>query len=153
RPEAGINSDLEIGRFLTEETSFRNSIPLAGALEFAQDSSAPLALALIQPYVRNGGDVWHVTLGALWRYFDEVLRGSGATGAAPPGRPAEPRAPEMSPEAAAMVESYVQTARRLGQRTAELHQALSSSFDNRAFVPEPFTPHYQRSIYQQVRSE
>jgi maltose alpha-D-glucosyltransferase / alpha-amylase len=40
----------------------------------------------------------------------------------------------------------------LGTRTGELHQVLASHFDDRAFAPEPFTPLYQRSLYQSVRS-
>jgi maltose alpha-D-glucosyltransferase/alpha-amylase len=39
----------------------------------------------------------------------------------------------------------------LAQRTAEMHLALASASDP-AFTPEPFTPHYQRSLYQSSRS-
>jgi maltose alpha-D-glucosyltransferase/alpha-amylase len=43
-------------------------------------------------------------------------------------------------------------ARQLGTRTAELHVALASDFDDPAFAPEPFTEHYQRSLYQSMRA-
>ena len=42
-------------------------------------------------------------------------------------------------------------ARLLGQRTAEMHHALAS-VDNHAFVPEQFTPFYQRAVYQSMRN-
>jgi maltose alpha-D-glucosyltransferase/alpha-amylase len=41
----------------------------------------------------------------------------------------------------------------LGQRTAELHRALASRPDDPAFAPEPFTPFYQRSLHQSLRSQ
>jgi len=40
---------------------------------------------------------------------------------------------------------------RLGQRTAEMHQALASDKVNAAFVPESFTTNYQRSLYSALR--
>ena len=38
----------------------------------------------------------------------------------------------------------------LGRRTAELHAALSSSYANPNFSPEPFTDHYRQAIYHSV---
>jgi maltose alpha-D-glucosyltransferase/alpha-amylase len=40
----------------------------------------------------------------------------------------------------------------LGERTAELHLALASDPDDRSFAPEPFTSHYQRSLYEALRT-
>ena len=40
----------------------------------------------------------------------------------------------------------------LGQRTAELHRALASTNDDRAFAPEPFNAMAQRSVYQNMRA-
>ncbi len=36
--------------------------------------------------------------------------------------------------------------------TAELHVTLASDPDNKDFAPEPFTPFYQRSLYQSMRN-
>jgi maltose alpha-D-glucosyltransferase/alpha-amylase len=44
------------------------------------------------------------------------------------------------------------SAQLLGQRTAELHLALTSAPENPDFAPEPFTSFYQRSIYQYSRN-
>src|SRR5207253_4442913 len=49
--------------------------------------------------------------------------------------------------------SYIDDAALLGRRTAEMHLALGSRTDVPAFAPEPFTPHYQRSIYQSFRTQ
>jgi maltose alpha-D-glucosyltransferase/alpha-amylase len=42
--------------------------------------------------------------------------------------------------------------RLLGQRTGELHLALASHPEDPLFAPEPFTPFYQRSLYQSMRN-
>jgi maltose alpha-D-glucosyltransferase/alpha-amylase len=47
---------------------------------------------------------------------------------------------------------YPEKAKLLGQRTAELHRALASSNDDRAFSPEPFNAMAQRSVYQSMRA-
>jgi len=52
-----------------------------------------------------------------------------------------------------MLGAYLESARLLGQRTAELHLALSSRPEHADFAPEPFTPYYQRSLYQSIRGE
>jgi maltose alpha-D-glucosyltransferase/alpha-amylase len=39
----------------------------------------------------------------------------------------------------------------LGRRVAELHIAMASDHADAAFAPEPFTQHYQRSLYQSLR--
>ena len=51
-----------------------------------------------------------------------------------------------------LVGSYMEKARLLGQRTAELHLALASESQDPSFVPEPFSVLYQRSIYQTMRN-
>jgi maltose alpha-D-glucosyltransferase/alpha-amylase len=47
---------------------------------------------------------------------------------------------------------YLETAQLLGERTAQLHRALAA-IDDPAFTPEPFTALYQRSLYQNMRSQ
>jgi maltose alpha-D-glucosyltransferase/alpha-amylase len=47
---------------------------------------------------------------------------------------------------------YLETARLLGTRIAELHCALASDHDDPAFAPELLTPFYQRGLYQSLRN-
>jgi maltose alpha-D-glucosyltransferase/alpha-amylase len=51
-----------------------------------------------------------------------------------------------------LVGTYLESARMLGLRTAELHLALSSDGKSPEFAPEAFTPFYQRSLYQTMRN-
>src|SRR5204863_4383295 len=48
---------------------------------------------------------------------------------------------------------YLETARLLGQRTAELHLALAGNTADPTFAPEPFGKLYQRSLYQSMRNQ
>ena len=51
-----------------------------------------------------------------------------------------------------LVGSYIQSAQLLGTRVAQLHSALAADSMDDGFTPEPFTPHYQRSVYQSMRN-
>jgi maltose alpha-D-glucosyltransferase/alpha-amylase len=46
-----------------------------------------------------------------------------------------------------LIGTYLDSAQLLGQRTAELHLALSSDPDDPRFAPEPFTDHYRHAFY------
>jgi maltose alpha-D-glucosyltransferase / alpha-amylase len=50
------------------------------------------------------------------------------------------------------IDRYQPFAELLGQRTAELHAALSSEPDDPAFAPEPTTTMATRSVYQSIRT-
>ncbi|HVS01242.1 MAG TPA: maltose alpha-D-glucosyltransferase [Thermoanaerobaculia bacterium] len=150
--EPGINPELEISRFLTEEAGFLNTPPLAGGLELRRGRGEPLSLAVLQGYVENQGDAWSYTLDALGRYFERILVAPRL--ARPPeldGSPLE-LATTLPAELPEVLGLYPYSARLLGQRTAELHLALASTREAPDFAPEPFSTLYQRSIYQSVRS-
>jgi maltose alpha-D-glucosyltransferase / alpha-amylase len=134
RLEAGVNTDLEMTRFLNEETEFRATPRLAGALEYQADHSEPVTLAVLQGFTPNSGDAWSYTLDVIGRYFERVLS-------------------EAHEPAREMIGSYIDDAELLGRRIAEMHLALASRPDIPAFAPEPITPHYQRSLYQFVRTQ
>jgi len=51
-----------------------------------------------------------------------------------------------------MIGTYLEAARLLGQRTAELHLGLASDTKTPSFAPEPFSLLYQRSVYQSMRN-
>ncbi|HVR39032.1 MAG TPA: maltose alpha-D-glucosyltransferase [Thermoanaerobaculia bacterium] len=147
RIEPGINTDLEVTRFLNEEASFDCVPRVAGALEYTSNRGGdPTTLAIVQGFVRSSGDAWTYTLDDIARYFDRLLSEPGAI-----DRVA--RATLTEHEAREIIGSYIADAEKLGARTAQMHLALASRPDVRAFAPEPFTPHYQRSLYQFVRTQ
>lgn len=151
RLEDGINPDIEIGQFLTENTPFTNISLVAGSLEYRRGRQKPNSLAILEHFVPNEGDAWGYTLDTLGRYLEEVL--THPTVQAPPiSRKSllsllrEP--PSLARET---IGAYLVSAQLLGQRTAELHIALASGMDNPDFAPEMFTTLYQRSLYQSLR--
>jgi maltose alpha-D-glucosyltransferase / alpha-amylase len=152
RVDEGLNPDLEVGRFLTSATRFRNTPPVAGALEYTDGRSDPMTLAILQGFVPNEGDAWRYTLDALLVYFDQVLARPGED---PPPSPASLLdAAHAQPPALAeeLFPSYLESARVLGARTAELHRSLASRPDDPAFAPEPFAALDQRAFVQSIRT-
>ncbi len=153
RIEAGVHPGLEAAQFLAEK-QFPHVPPLAGAVEFQREEGERSCLGILTGYIHNATTGWQFTLDALQRYFDRVrtlpteARDDGSTVLS---------LVEMSeqgiPDAAVeIIGSYFEAARLLGQRTGELHLALASDGDNPNFAPEPFTPFYQRSLYQSLRN-
>lgn len=153
--DEGINPDLQITRFLTEQTRFTNLPPFAGAIEYRRTGSAPYVVGMLQGLVSNQGDTWSYTLDAVKSYFDRILARKrelkgildtetllfDAAGASVPD------------EIIDLVGGvYLEMALLLGERTAELHLALSSNETDPLFAPEPFSLLYQRSVYQSMRS-
>jgi maltose alpha-D-glucosyltransferase/alpha-amylase len=155
--EPGLNTDLEITAFLNEETSFRNTPRLAGSLEYRNDAGEVTSVAILQSYTDNSGDAWSYTLDAIGRYFEQVLSEPGSVEkllkTTPRGSLLDLAHNEIPDVVQEFIGAYIADATVLGRRTAEMHLALASRTDVPAFAPEAFTPHYQRSIYQSIRTQ
>ncbi|NIR46777.1 MAG: maltose alpha-D-glucosyltransferase [Gemmatimonadetes bacterium] len=157
RLDRGTNPDLEIGRFLTERTSFANAPQVAGALSYEPNRGQPMTLAILHEFVPNEGDAWRYTLDELARYFERVLARPSADlelGEVD-GSPLDNLQRETPQLAGDQIGGYLEFSRLLGQRTGELHIALASRPDESDFAPEPFNAMYRRSLYQasRVRAE
>ncbi len=141
RLEEGPNPDFEIGRFLTEETSFHAVPRLEGGIQYSKPEGGTWTLGMLQQMVLNQGDGWKVTLEDLGRYYEhsstfrahpEELAADGRSLAEIAGQPI----PEFARE---KIGIYLDWAAILGRRTAEMHQALSTPTRDPAFAPEPLT--------------
>jgi maltose alpha-D-glucosyltransferase/alpha-amylase len=154
RLDEGINPELEIGRFLTEKTTLAHIAPVAGFIQYRRGRQEPLTVAILQGLVPKEGDAWQYTLDELERYFERVLTGQpAAEEVALPAKSLLDLAEEAPPRLATdLIGPYLESARLLGKRTAELHVALASALDDPNFVPESLSPFYQRSLYQSMRS-
>jgi len=150
----GINPEQEVLRFLDERTDFDNIPPLLGGIEYRRQGAEPLTLALLEGFVPHGGeDAWGYTLDAIQRYLEASMAGQPhAPALESPGRGLMEAAQEPVPQPVAeALGPYLESARLLGQRTAELHLALASVTDDPAFAPEPMSADHQRSLYQTGR--
>ena len=123
RLRTGIDPEVEMLRFLTEVAQFPNAPPLLGVIEYINSAEHHTVLATLQTFMRNQGDAWTWTLGALKR----ILEAAALT----PGREDRAGHDEFG--------IYVPHMRRLGLRTAEMHKALATPTDDPAFQAETLT--------------
>jgi maltose alpha-D-glucosyltransferase/alpha-amylase len=149
-----VNPDVEITRKLTEQGKFPRIASLAGWLEYRTPRRPPVNVGILQNFVPNEGDAWRYTLDQLGQYFERSLARAAEVSALPvPEGTLLDLAREHRPDLAEeTIGAYLETARLLGCRTAELHLALASIVDDPEFAPESFTTLYQRSLYQSMRN-
>jgi maltose alpha-D-glucosyltransferase / alpha-amylase len=152
RVDEGAHPDFTVGDFLTRRR-FAHSPVVLGALEYRRRRADPIVLTVLQKFVPNDGDAWTYTLRALKDYRRRVR-----------GRPDPMPPPFLSarelldasetglpPVAETLLGAYLPAARRLGQRTAELHRALSAATGHPELAPQAYSGLYQRSVYQSAR--
>ena len=150
--DRGVNPDLEIARQLTRQ-GFANTPEVIGELHYGTDGTSS-TLGVLKRMVANEGDAWSFTLDALGGYFERVLSTKPKTDVLPMDMDALlDRAGEEPPELAReLMGGYMEAARLIGTRTAEMHRALAAGIDRKEFAPEPFSELYQRSLYQSMRN-
>jgi maltose alpha-D-glucosyltransferase/alpha-amylase len=140
--EDGVNPDVEVTRFLTER-GFPHVPSFGGALEYRRGKATLAVVCVLQSAISSERDGWTLTLDAVGRYYERVL-----------GRKADLQN-QTTPPGALLDELiggvYPEKAKLLGQRTGELHRALSFAADEPDFAPEPFNAMAQRSVYQSMR--
>jgi maltose alpha-D-glucosyltransferase/alpha-amylase len=132
RLRAGTNPDIEMSRYLTEVVRFDHIAPLAGAIEWQPRSGEPVTLAALFGFVPNQGDGWSYTISHLERFA-----AAGGT----------------SPDDGATHELYLQQIARLGQRIGELHAALATPTQDKAFAPQPIGPKDVNAWGREIRRE
>jgi len=118
-PRHGPNSELELGRFLTEVAHFPNTPPLEGGLVLERPGHEPMTLALLQGFVPNLGDGWEYTQAHLERAAEQWRDEEMSTGDEHAG--------------------YLALVRTIGLRTCQLHRALATESGDANFDPEPVT--------------
>jgi trehalose synthase-fused probable maltokinase len=138
RLEVGVNPDFEIGRFLTEETTFDRIPRVGGAIEYHRPRTKPVSLAIIQAFIPNQGDGWGHALDELGRYFGRV---AARLPAPAPGKHPLPELAATKPpqEVREAIGPFLQEAATLGRRTGALHRALAGDGRDPTFAPEPLT--------------
>jgi maltose alpha-D-glucosyltransferase/alpha-amylase len=147
--EHGLNSEQEIGHYLSRHMETRIAPRLLGSLSYEQPGRPPALVALGQEAIASEGDAWNLTLDEIELYFDRVL--SQRLASPPPPPPASlTEAARLGPPPALqeLCGRYFALARQLGQRTADVHLVLAAGHGDPAFTPEPFTTQHQQSIFQ-----
>ena len=124
RLQKGIQPDIEVARFLSEETDFEASPTLLGTIDWIDGDGTTTTLAAASEFIPNQGDGWHYVTEALELDMErQDMTGDLA----------------LAPEDGTMLGGPLDLGRVLGKRTAELHRALASGKDGTAFAPESLT--------------
>ncbi len=154
RVEDGESAELEILRYLGEHGGDARVPSLAGAVELRFGRGGRATLAIFQRYEPNQGDAWTYAVGEIGRYFERILVRRDELGAAPgvSGSAYERVGSAPPPQLVELAGGFLDVARLLGRRTAELHRALVGPDDNREFSPERVTALSKRSFYQSLRN-
>ena len=155
RLDEGINPDVEIGRHLTEKVQYPNVPPFLGAIQYVRKGGEPTVVGMLQACVPHQGDGWSFSLDWAGRFFGRVAARKNEIQEIPkiPSSLLE----TVSQETPLLIKEligglYLEMIAILGKRTAELHTRLASDGENKGFTPEPFSVHYQRSIYQSMQA-
>ncbi len=155
RLEPGMNPELEIGVALTER-GFEQAADVGGWLAYRSARDEPAAIGILQEYVPNQGDVWQLMLDSVGAFFEEVAAHEApadGNGAATVAAVLDATKQDLPQLAADTIGEFLDVARLLGTRTAQLHASLSSATDDPAFAKEPFSALHQRSIFQTLRNQ
>lgn len=136
--DAGVNPELEVGRFLTESCDLPCVPRVLGALAYhpsgdgAGDGAAAPArvLGVAHEYLVNDGDAWSLARRELEAYFtrvDEAAAGGPASAAAEPASAAAEPASAPAPDGGSEIPygRFESLADPLGRRIGELHLALA----------------------------
>ncbi|WP_299526689.1 trehalose synthase [Winogradskyella sp.] len=152
---ADRNPDYEMSRFLSETKDFKNTPAYLGSVQIKDHENVNITIGLMQEMVPNDGDAWEYMLKELHKVFsnleykkidieklprtEQFLRLS-----------IRDIPPQIIDWAGLNVFNKIQ---KLAQRTAEMHIALGSEFEDTAFTPTRFNGDYtvwlkNRLLYQ-----
>ncbi len=152
---ADKNPDYEMSRFLSEKKGFKNTPAYQGSLNIRDAENVNITIALMQELVPNQGDAWEFTLKELHKIFSNLEYKGINVHHLPQtelfrGLTIRDVPPEIIDWAGLGIFLKIQV---LARRTAEMHIALGSEFEDTAFTPERFNGDYEvwlknRLLYQ-----
>jgi maltose alpha-D-glucosyltransferase/alpha-amylase len=146
-----INPDQEMIKMLTEQLAFKNAPTFLGTVEWIS-GKGNINLGMIQQLVSNHGDAWQYMLDKLGIFNDKVLAGPPETLPQTEelwGTLTNPCSAEALPKdlISLLDPAVIEQVKLIGKRTAEMHLLLASIENKPAFIPEPYSLHYQRSLF------
>ncbi len=108
--DAGENPEVEVGRFLTTQTDFRNMATLRGSITYESANGQAATVGVLQDWIASQGDGWTHVLSRL-----------------------------SEPQSLTADSSFAKEITDLGRTTARFHAALATPTADPAFAPEPVT--------------
>ncbi len=152
--EAGINPDSEIIAYLSDKKGFSNIAPFVGHIEYHLPYREKTSIALMQKFIPNQGDAWNFALDNIEHYLENILV-QKENNQQPPELPSSILSIKNSKIPQLLYDCiggyFLEMIALLGKITGELHLNLAQEEDS-TFIPEYFSKHYQRAIYQSMRN-
>jgi maltose alpha-D-glucosyltransferase/alpha-amylase len=152
---ADRNPDYEMSRFLSDKKDFKNTPAYLGSLQIKDSEDTNITIGLMQEMVQNEGDAWEYMLKELHKVFSNLEYKNINIKSLPKtedyGRlDIRDVPPQIIDWAGLNIFLKTQT---LAKRTAEMHIALGSEFEDTAFTPTHFNGDYtvwlkNRMLYQ-----
>ena len=149
------NPDYEMSRFLSEKKEFKNTPSYLGSINIIDSDKENITIALMNEMVQNQGDAWDYMLKELHKVFDTISQKNVQLETLPDTNlfsrlEIKDVPPQIIDWAGLGLFLKVQT---LATRTAEMHIALGSEFEETAFEPTRFNDDYtvwlkNRLLYQ-----
>ena len=152
---ADRNPDYEMSRFLSEKKDFKNTPAYLGSMQIKDLENTNITIALMNELVPNEGDAWDYMLKELHKVFSNLEYKKIQISNLPQTVPFERLGisdipPQLIDWARLNIFNKIQI---LAKRTAEMHIALGSEFEDTAFTPTRFNGDYtvwlkNRLLYQ-----
>lgn len=152
---ADRNPDYEMSRFLSEKKDFKNTPAYLGSVQIKDQENTNITIALMQEMVPNDGDAWDYMLKELHKVFLNLEHKNINVDQLPKTEEYQRLdirdvPPQIIDWAGLNIFTKIQT---LAKRTAEMHIALGSEFEDTAFTPTRFNGDYtvwlkNRLLYQ-----
>jgi maltose alpha-D-glucosyltransferase/alpha-amylase len=139
------NPDYETTRFLTENSTFKNSPTYAGSITWKRQNFFDVSFGLMQEKVENEGDAWKYFNEKVKLYFTKIQQHHQKDWKNISDTPLyEPHSiRELEPELVDLIGyDTLKSVEKLAQRTAEMHIAISSDRSNLIFMPVLYNQDY-----------
>lgn len=152
---ADRNPDYEMSRFLSEKKEFKNTPAYLGSIQIKDNENVNITIGLMQEMVPNDGDAWDYMLREINKVFHNIASKNIQISGLPKTvdfQRLDIR--DIPPQIIDWVGLNVFTKiQQLAKRTAEMHIALGSEFEDTAFTPTRFNGDYtvwlkNRLLYQ-----
>lgn len=152
---ANKNPDYEMSRFLSEKKNYKNTPAYLGSLSIVDSEKDNITIGLMQEMVPNEGDAWDYMLKELHKVFLNLEAKNIHIHKLPETELFERLGiRDVAPQIIDWVGlNLFLKVQKLAERTAEMHIALGSEFEETAFTPTHFNGDYtvwlkNRLLYQ-----
>ncbi len=152
---ADRNPDYEMSRFLSEKKDFRNTPAYLGSVQIKDQDNTNITIGLMQQLVDNEGDAWEYMLKEFHKVFSTLeYKRIDITKLPRTEDFGRLQITDVPPQIIDWVGLNVfMKVQTLARRTAEMHVALGSEFEDTAFTPAHFNGDYEvwlknRLLYQ-----